>query len=225
MKVLIVEDEPKLAAALKKGLQREGYAVDTAGNSDDGLDAALSGEYGVMVLDRMLPGSMEGLEVCRRMRSEGISTPVIMLTAMDAVGERISGLDAGADDYLVKPFAFEELVARIRALLRRPEGTKASILQVGDLTLDTATHQVRRGGKLIPLSVKEFALLQYMMRHPDQVLSKNALIANVWDFDADILDNTVEVYIGYLRAKIDKPFPGPKFIHTIRGFGYRLGAD
>lgn len=225
MKILVIEDEPKLAAALKKGLQREGYAVDTAATSDDGLDAALGGGYGVIVLDRMLPGSMEGLEVCRRMRAENVHTPVIMLTAMDEVSHKIQGLDAGADDYLVKPFAFEELVARLRALLRRPEEAAPTVLSVGDLTLNPTTHEVRREGKLITLSSKEFTLLQYMMRHPGQVLSKNNIIGNVWDFDADILDNTVEVYIGYLRGKIDKPFGGPKLIHTIRGFGYRLGAE
>lgn len=224
MKILVVEDERKMAIALKKGLQREGYAVDTAETSDDGLDAGLTGEYSAIVLDRMLPGSLEGAQVCEKIRDEGISTPIIMLTAKDAVHDRIGGLDAGADDYLVKPFAFEELVARIRALLRRPEDTNGTMLKVADLTLNTVSYEVRRAGKLITLSSKEFTLLHYLMRHPSQVLSKNKLITNVWDFDSDILDNTVEVYIGYLRNKIDKPFD-KKLIHTIRGFGYRFGAD
>ena len=224
MKILVVEDEKKMAVALKKGLRREGYVVDTTENSDDGLDAGLTGDYAAIVLDRMLPGSLEGAQVCRKIRSEGIATPIIMLTAKDAISDRIGGLDSGADDYLVKPFAFEELLARIRAVLRRPEDAKSAVLQIADLTLNTISHEVRRAGTLITLSSKEFTLLHYFMRHPNQVLSKSKLISNVWDFDSDILDNTVEVYIGYLRKKIDKPF-GQKLIHTIRGFGYRFGAD
>ena len=223
MRVLVVEDEHKLAAALKKGLEREAYVVDVAYNADDGLDSALTGDYSLIVMDRMLPGATDGVGVTKTLRTEKIHTPVIMLTAKGALDDRIEGLDAGADDYLVKPFAFTELLARARALLRRPEGSFGSQLKVADLTLNPATYEVRRGGKLISLSNKEFTLLQYMMRHQNQVLSKNVIMANVWDFDADILENTVEVYVGYLRHKIDKAFKGPKLIHTIRGFGYRLG--
>ena len=223
MKVLVVEDEHKLAAALKKGLEREAYVVDLEHNADDGLDAALTGEYSLIILDRMLPGAIDGVGIARKLRADGVHTPVIMLTAKGQIDDRITGLDAGADDYLVKPFAFTELLARARALLRRPEGSIGMELTVVDLTLNPATYEVRRAGKLISLSNKEFTLLQYMMRHQNQVLSKSVLMSNVWDFDADILENTVEVYIGYLRSKIDKPFGGPKLIHTIRGFGYRFG--
>ncbi len=221
--MLVVEDEHKLAAALKKGLEREAYVVDVAYNADDGLDSAMTGEYTLIVLDRMLPGDMDGVGIARSLRADGIHTPIIMLTAKGQLDDRIEGLDAGADDYLVKPFAFTELLARVRALLRRPEGSFGTELTCADLTLNPATYEVRRVGKLISLSNKEFTLLQYMMRHQNQVLSKNVLMSNVWDFDSDILENTVEVYIGYLRHKIDKSFKGPKLIHTIRGFGYRFG--
>lgn len=224
--MLVVEDEHKLAVALKRGLEREGYAVDTAYDSDDGLDAALTGEYSLVVLDRMLPGATDGVGITKAMRERKIHTPVIMLTAKDTVNDRIDGLDGGADDYMVKPFAFQELVARMRALLRRPDETLSSILSVGDLTLNAATFEVRRAGKLISLSGKEYTLLHHLMRHPNQVLSKNNLMSNVWDFDSDILENTIEVYIGYLRVKIDKAFQDlPPLLHTIRGFGYRLGTD
>jgi DNA-binding response OmpR family regulator len=225
MKILVIEDERKLALPLKKGLEQEAYAVDVEYNADDGLDAALTGEYSAIILDRMLPGSMDGTGICRKIRSGNVHTPVIMLTAKDSIDDRVEGLDSGADDYLVKPFAFEELLARLRAMLRRPEDTLGVVLQVADLTLNTSTYEVRRAGKLISLSNKEFALLHYMVRHQNQVLSKNNIMSHVWDFDADILPNTVEVYIGYLRAKIDKPFTGVHLINTIRGFGYRLGAD
>ena len=225
MRVLIIEDEHKLATALKRGLDREGYATDLAYTSDDGLDAATTGDYDLIVLDRMLPGKLEGVELCQELRAQKIHTPVIMLTAKDSIDDRVTGLNAGADDYLVKPFAFEELVARVRALLRRPDEALSTVLVAGDLSMNTTTYEVRRDTKLITLSNKEFTLLHYLMRHQNQVLSKNNIIGHVWDFDADILDNTVEVYIGYLRNKIDKPFKGEPLIHTIRGFGYRLGAD
>jgi DNA-binding response OmpR family regulator len=172
----------------------------------------------------MLPGSLEGLDICRKVREAGIHTPVLILTAKDQVRERVSGLDAGADDYLVKPFSFEELLARIRALLRRPQETKSNTLEVADLKLDTVSYDVRRADRAITLSAKEFALLEYMMRNSGRVLNKDMIISHVWDFDADILPNTVEVYIGYLRNKIDKPFKDqPQLIHTQRGFGYKLG--
>jgi len=223
MRVLVVEDEHKIAGAIRRGLQQENYAVDVEYDSDSGLGAAINEPYDLVILDRMLPGSIEGLEICRQMREAGIHTPVLILSAKDQIRDRITGLDAGADDYLVKPFSFEELLARARALLRRPHETKNNALKVGDLTLDTVGYQVKRGGKTIMLSSKEYALLEYLMRNHPRVLSKDTIIAHVWDFDADILPNTVEVYIGYLRNKIDKPFKGPELIHTQRGFGYRIG--
>jgi two-component system OmpR family response regulator len=225
MRILVVEDERKLALPLKKGLEQEAYAVDVESNADDGFDAALTGDYSAIILDRMLPGSMDGTDICRKVRAANIHTPIILLTAKDSVEDRVQGLDAGADDYLVKPFAFEELLARLRALLRRPEDTLGVVLTVADLTINTSTYEVRRAGKLISLSSKEYALLHYMVRRENQVLSKNNIISHVWDFDADILPNTVEVYVGYLRNKIDKPFGGVRLINTIRGFGYRLGAE
>lgn len=223
MRVLIIEDEHKIANALKQGLTQEKYAVDVEYDGDSGLGAALSQAYDIMIIDRMLPGSIEGLEICKEIRNKDIHTPILLLTAKDQVRDRVEGLNAGADDYLIKPFSFEELVARIRALLRRPQETHANELKVGDLTLDTVGFRVRRAGKNIALSAKEFALLEYMMRNSGQILSKDNIIAHVWDFDADILPNTVEVYIGYLRNKVDKPFSSPALINTLRGFGYRLG--
>jgi two-component system copper resistance phosphate regulon response regulator CusR len=225
MKVLLVEDEHKIANALKQGLEQEGFAVDVCYDADSGLSGALHEEYDLMVLDRMLPGSVEGLGICREVRAQGIHTPILLLTARDHVRDRVTGLDAGADDYLVKPFAFEELLARLRALLRRPQDSVSSVLETEDLSLDTINYEVKRSGKQISLSRREFALLEYLMRNPKRVLSKDNIIGHVWDFDADILPNTVEVYVGYLRNKIDKPFKGPELIHTIRGFGYKFGAN
>lgn len=223
MRILVVEDEHKIANAIKTGLEQESYAVDLEYDADSGLGAALNESYDVMVLDRMLPGSIEGLDICRQVRRAKIHTPILLLTAKDQTRERVEGLNAGADDYLVKPFSFEELLARIRALMRRPPITSSTILEVGDLTLDPAKYTVKRGNKRLELSAKEFALLEYMMRNPGRVLTKDNIISHVWDFDADVLPNTVEVYIGYLRSKIDKPFKKP-LLHTQRGFGYVLGA-
>lgn len=223
MRILLIEDEHKIAAAIKQGLTQEKYAVDTEYDADSGLGAALNESYDVIIIDRMLPGSMEGLDICREIRKQGIHTPVIILSAKDQTRDRVSGLNAGADDYLVKPFSFEELLARIRALLRRPQDTQGNTLKVADLTLDTLSYNVRRGQQPIKVSAKEFALLEYMMRNSGRVLSKDNIISHVWDFDADILPNTVEVYVGYLRNKIDKPFKGPDLIQTLRGFGYRMG--
>lgn len=225
MRVLVVEDEPKIAAALKKGLEQESYAVDVAHDGSDGLAFALDEPYDILVLDRMLPGLLDGVDIAAEVRKAGISTPIIMLTAKDQIHDRVEGLNAGADDYLVKPFAFEELLARMRALLRRPQETNTNELRVDDLVLDTVTRTVTRADTLINLSAKEYALLEYLVHNVNQTLTKNNLIQHVWDFDADVLPNTVEVYIGYLRNKIDKPFAGPPLIHTIRGFGYRLGVD
>ena len=224
MRLLIIEDEPKLAKAIKRGLEQEKFAVDVEFDADSGLGAALNESYDLMIIDRMLPGSMEGLDIARHIREKGIHTPILILTAKDQIRERIKGLNIGADDYLIKPFAFDELLARVRALLRRPAENKGNTLSVSDLKLDTLNYEVTRAGKPIRLSSKEFALLEYLMRNQNNVLSKDNIISHVWDFDADILPNTVEVYIGYLRTKIDKPFKeSPALIHTLRGFGYKLG--
>lgn len=224
MRILVIEDEHKLASAIRTGLEQEKYAVDLEYDADSGLGAATSEPYDLMIIDRMLPGSREGIDITREVRKIGIHTPILILTAKDQVRDRVAGLNAGADDYLVKPFSFEELLARIRALLRRPEKAQGNTLEVADLSLDTITYAVKRGHQKLDLSAKEFALLEYMMRNSGRVLPKDTIIAHVWDFDADILPNTVEVYIGYLRNKVDKPFKGPRLIHTQRGFGYRLGA-
>jgi two-component system, OmpR family, response regulator len=222
MRVLIIEDEHKIANAIKQGLMQEKYAVDVEYDSDSGLGAALNESYDVMIIDRMLPGSLEGIDIARQVRQTNIHTPILLLTAKDQTRDRVEGLNAGADDYLVKPFSFEELLARLRALMRRPAETAGSTLKVGDLTLDPVNYEVHRAGQKLNLSAKEFALLEYMMRNSNRVLSKDNIISHVWDFDSDVLPNTVEVYIGYLRAKIDKPFSQP-LLHTQRGFGYVLG--
>ena len=221
---MVIEDEHKIANAIKQGLAQEKFAVDVEYDGDGGLGAALSEPYDLMVIDRMLPGSVEGLDICRQVRDKGIHTPIIFLTAKDQIRDRVAGLDAGADDYLVKPFSFEELLARIRALLRRPQETTGTVLTVGNLSLDTVSYDVKRDGQSIRLSTKEFALLEYLMRNAGRVLNKDNIIAHVWDFDADILPNTVEVYVGYLRNKVDKPFKKPGLIQTLRGFGYKLEA-
>lgn len=222
MKLLIVEDEHKLATSLKRGFRQEHHNVELAFDGESGLSAALNDDYDAIILDRMLPG-LDGASLCKQLRAKGNHTPVLMLTAKGQVHDRVEGLDAGADDYMVKPFSFEELLARIRALLRRPHDTVDNILRVADLSLDTTTYQAERAGQGIALSSTEYALLEYLMRNHGKVLSKANIINHVWDFDADILPNTVEAYIGYLRSKIDKPFDGPALIQTVRGFGYRLG--
>lgn len=225
MRILVVEDEPKIASAIKRGLVQESYAVDIEHDADGGLGAALNEPYDLMIIDRMLPGSMEGAEISEQVRQHGIHTPILLLTAKGQISDRVTGLNAGADDYLIKPFSFDELLARVRALLRRPTRTTGTILRVADLSLDTVAYEVKRASKLIELSSKEFALLEYLMRNTNQILSKDTIISHVWDFDADVLPNTVEVYIGYLRNKIDRPFKGPSLIHTRRGFGYRLSVE
>ena len=221
MRVLIIEDEHKIARALKKALEQETYAVDVAYDGDEGYAMATTEPYDMAIIDRMLPGGYDGLAIVTAMRDAKIHTPVLFLSALGSIAERTAGLDAGADDYLVKPFALEELLARVRALLRRPTEQQATILEVGDLTLNTVTFSVERAGKVIPLTSKEFALLEYMLRNPGRPLSKEVIISHVWDYDADILPNTVEVYIKYLRNKVDAPFKTP-LIHTVRGFGYKL---
>lgn len=222
MRILVVEDEHKIANAISRGLEQENYAVDIEYDADAGMGAALHEAYDVMVIDRMLPGSMEGLDICREVRRAGIQTPILLLTAKDQVKDRVEGLNSGADDYLIKPFSFEELLARIRALMRRPKKTSGTVFKIDDLSLNPVTFEVKRGTKKINLSAKEFALLEYMIRNPGRVLTKDNIISHVWNFEADILPNTVEVYMGYLRNKIDKPF-GKPLIHTQRGFGYIIG--
>jgi len=224
MRILIIEDEHKIARALKRALEQENYAVDVAFDGDEGHAMATTEPYDVAIIDRLLPGEYDGLEIVKAMRAEKIHTPVLLLTALGEVSQRTEGLDSGADDYLVKPFALEELLARVRALLRRPAEQQPSVLEAGDLQLNTITYEVTREGKPIQLTGKEFALLEYFLRNPNRPLSKEAIIAHVWDYDADILPNTVEVYIKYLRTKIDEPFESP-LIRTMRGFGYKLQAD
>lgn len=223
MRILVIEDDHKIANAIKKGLSQESFAVDVSYDGKDGLGQALTIDYDLIVLDRMLP-EVDGINICRAIRDKKIKTPILILTAKDKVSDRVEGLNAGADDYLTKPFAFEELLARVRALLRRPQEVNSTTLKIEDLTLDTSTYEVKRGNDMINLSSKEFALLEYIMRNPSRILTKDNLIAHVWDYDADILPNTVEVYIGYLRNKIDKPFPKkPQLLNTVRGFGYKIG--
>ena len=224
MKVLIVEDEHRIAEAIKQGLQQENYAVEVCYDGQDGYAAASADEYDIVLLDVMLPG-LNGFEICARLRADNNHTPVLMLTAKDQSKDIVKGLNAGADDYLAKPFAFEVLLARIQALLRRPQQTVSSVLKAGNLELDTLAKTVQRGGVPISLSSKEFALLEYLMRNQNQVLSKNNIMSHVWDFDADILPNTVEVFVAYLRGKIDKPFKKQKpLLETVRGFGYKIAA-
>ncbi|MEK7594329.1 MAG: response regulator transcription factor [Patescibacteria group bacterium] len=223
MRILVVEDEHKIASALKQGLEQESYAVDVAYDGEDGLNTALNDEYDLILLDVMLP-KLNGFDVCRQLRDADNHTPILMLTAKDQNRDIVQGLNTGADDYLAKPFSFEVLLARVKALLRRPHDKLGEILKSEDLSLDTLKKEVKRDGKTISLSSKEYALLEYLLRNENRVLSKNNIITHVWDFDADILPNTVEVFIAYLRAKVDKPFDGPELIQTVRGFGYKLGV-
>jgi len=224
MRLLVVEDEHRIAQALKDGLEQEAYAVDVCHDGEDGYNTASAEEYDLIILDVMLPG-MDGFEICKKLRTERNHTPILMLTAKDQNHDIVHGLDTGADDYLPKPFSFEVLLARVRALLRRPNESIGDTLKVGDLTLNTNTHVVKRSDQTIQLSSKEYALLEYMLRNKDQVLSKNNIMSHVWDFDANILPNTVEVFITYLRAKVDKPFKDTELIQTVRGFGYKIGEN
>ena len=223
MRVLVVEDNPKIAGSIKKGLEQESFAVDIALDGIKGFDLAVVEDYDIIILDLMLPG-MDGMEVCRKLRQEEkISTKILMLTAKNQLEDRVEGLNTGADDYLAKPFAFKELIARIRALTRRPKKTLNNTLKIKDLELDSSNQQVKRAGKIISLSKKEYSLLEYLLRNKNKILSKQELINHVWDYNANILPNTVEVYIGYLRNKIEKPFKNkPKLIKTIKGFGYKI---
>lgn len=223
MRILLIEDEHKIARALKKALEQESYAVDVAYDGDNGHAMATTEPYDAAIIDRMLPGDYDGMDIVKAMRDKKIHTPVLMLTALGSIKNKAEGLDNGADDYLVKPFALEELLARIRALLRRPIEQQATTLTAGDLSLNTLTYEVKRGKTPIQLTGKEFALLEYLLRNQNRPLPKELIISHVWDYDADILPNTVEVYIKYLRAKIDQPFKVP-LLHTVRGFGYKLQA-
>lgn len=222
VRVLVVEDEHKIANSIKQGLEQEGFAVDAAFTGVDGYDLASTEDYDLIVLDLMLP-ELSGMEICQKLRNEGNHTPVLMLTAKSGLEDKVAGLNCGADDYLAKPFAFTELLARIRALLRRPNNLIPSELSCGDLRINTHTFEVKRGQEDVKLSKKEFSLLEYLMRNKNQILTKDKIIEHVWDYDADILPNTVEVYIGYLRNKIDKPFKNSSaLLKTVRGFGYKI---
>ncbi|MGH9114232.1 MAG: response regulator transcription factor [Acidimicrobiales bacterium] len=220
MRLLVVEDELRMAALLKRGLEREGYAVDVAGDGIDGLWMGSENDYDAIVLDGMLPGK-DGFEVCAELRARSRWAPVLILTARDGVTDRIRGLDAGADDYLTKPFSFGELTARLRALVRRGAVERPAVLAVGDLCLDPAAKTVTRAGEPVELTAKEMALLELLMRHPGQVLSRTRILEHVWDFAYDPNSNVVDQYIAYLRRKLDKPY-GRADIETVRGAGYRL---
>lgn len=220
MRILLVEDDMAIAQSLKEGLEDEAYAVDVAHDGDEGYRTAMADEYDVIILDVMLP-EMNGYEVCRALRKDGNQTPILMLTARDAERDIVEGLDMGADDYLAKPFSFEVLLARLRALLRRPNEKLEEVLRVGDLTLDPSLKKVTRASQEINLTTKEYGVLEYLIRNTGKVLSKEQIISHVWDFDADVLPNNVELFIMFLRRKIDKPFDS-KLIHTVPGFGYKL---
>lgn len=223
MRILVVEDEHKIARAVARALEQESYAVDVAYDGDEGYAMATTEPYDVAIIDRMIPGDYDGIGIVTAMRAAKIHTPVLLLTALGTTSDKTKGLDSGADDYLVKPFALAELLARVRALLRRPAEQKGTVLKADDLELDTTTFRVTRGGKEIRLTSKEFALLEYLLRNQGRPSSKEQIVSHVWDYDADILLNTVEVYIKYLRAKVDEPFD-KQLIKTVRGFGYKIEA-
>ena len=221
MHILVVEDERRLARLLQRVLEEQQHVVEVANDGESGYDLAAAGAFDLIVLDVMLPGK-DGIAVTRELRAAGVASPVLMLTARDAVEDRVRGLDAGADDYLVKPFAFDELLARVRALGRRPtESLGATQLKVGELTLDLVRHEARRGGRMVELTAKEFALLEYLMRHAGQTVSRTQITDHVWRYDFDGETAIVDIYIHYLRNKIDKGFSHP-LIHTVRGVGYAL---
>lgn len=223
MRVLVIEDETKVGSFIKRALEEESYAVDLCEDGAQGLDMALSGSYDLIMIDLMLP-SLPGLEVLTRLRKEKIQTPVLILTAQSKIDQRVKGLDAGADDYLTKPFAIDELLARVRALLRRGPAESPGIFQIDDLILNPATREVTRGGQRIDLTVKEYALLEYFMRHAGRVLTRPMISDHVWNQDFDTFTNVIDVYVNYLRNKIDRG-RARKLIHTIRGSGYMLKAD
>lgn len=217
MKILLVEDEHKIANSIKNGLEQEKYIVDVSYDGDRGLDLAISEKYDVIILDRMIP-KISGDKILYEIRRNNIHTPVLILTAKGTLDDKVEGLNMGADDYLTKPFAFLELLARIKALSRRPQSNLSSVLKLNDLTLNTLNYEVKRNKKLINLSSKEFSLLEFFMRHPNKVFSKDQIISHVWSYESDIMPNSVEVYVKHLRDKLGKP----EIIKTVRGFGYKL---
>jgi two-component system OmpR family response regulator len=221
--VLLVEDEVKMAALLRRGLGEYGFAVDVAGTGEKGIEMATATPYDAIVLDVMLPG-IDGFEACRRIRVQGVWSPVLMLTARGALDDRVAGLDGGSDDYLTKPFSFAELLARLRALVRRSRAEQPAVIEVGELRLDPATREVWRGRTEIELSAKEFTLLEVFMRNPGHVLSRTQLLEHAWEYDYEHRSNVIEVYVLYLRRKIDQPF-GVRSLETVRGAGYRLRKD
>lgn len=220
MRVLLVEDERRIAEFIRRGLTEEGYAVDVAVDGEEALDWPAVAEFDVIVLDVMLP-VRDGIDVCRELRKRGLRTPILMLTARDAVEDRVRGLDSGADDYLVKPFAFAELLARLRALARREPALLNAVLRAGDLTLDTRTREAYRAGLPIDLTSREYSMLEYLMRHPNLVLTRTMIAEHVWNYDFDNATNVIDVHVRNLRRKIDDPF-ATKLIHTVRGAGYRI---
>jgi DNA-binding response OmpR family regulator len=221
MRVLLIEDDRKAAKLVAKGLQEEGFVVDVALTGEEGEEQAAVNEYDVIVLDWLLPGK-DGIAVCRALRARDVSTPILMLTARDSLADRVSGLSTGADDYLTKPFGFAELVARIRALLRRSRLVRAAVLRVADLTLEPATRRVTRAGISLALTSKEYAILEVLMRSPGEIVSRTRLVEHVWDEASEVIDNLVDAHVSHLRKKIDRGGSVP-LIHTVRGFGYRLG--
>jgi heavy metal response regulator len=223
MRILVVEDERKVAGFIKRGLEEEGYAVDVAADGEEGLAMGLERVHDVIILDIRLP-KLDGLQVLKALRQDKVMTPVLLLTVRATIEDKVLGLDAGADDYLTKPFAFQELVARVRALLRRRAAVDPAVLQVADLILDPARHMVSRGGKRIELTPREFALLDYFMRHPGRVLTRTMIAEHVWDYDFDTSTNVIDVYVNYLRRKIDAD-RAPKLLHTVRGVGYVLKGE
>jgi DNA-binding response OmpR family regulator len=223
MRILLIEDEPSIAQFIRQGLSEADYTVDLVSNGWEGLDYALAAEYDAIILDIMLPG-LDGLSLLRELRVQRRKIPVLLLTARDTVESRVQGLDSGADDYLVKPFAFPELLARLRALLRRPPLQAEPVLRLADLEMNTARREVRRAGRLIELSPREFAVLEYLLRHPGQTLTRTQIAEHIWNFDFYNESNVIDVYIGYLRRKIDQGF-NPPLLHTVRGVGYRLSAE
>jgi two-component system, OmpR family, response regulator len=223
MRVLVVEDEHKIARAVKMALEQENFVVDVAYDGDTGYNLGTTESYDIVIIDRLIPGNYDGIAIVKAMRLAKIHTPILFLSVLTSANDKAAGLDAGADDQLMKPFALEDLLSRVRSLLRKPGEDQPTILTAADLTLDTQTFEVKRAGKLIPLTGKEFALLEFMLRNQGRPLNKELIISHVWDYDADILPNTVEVYIKYLRNKVDEPFD-KALIHTVRGFGYKLEA-
>lgn len=223
MKILLIEDEIKLANAVKRALELQKYVVDIANDGETGLDLAIGEKYNIILLDLMLP-KIDGVEICKEIRRNGINTPVLMLTAKGQISDKVTGLDVGADDYMVKPFSFEELFARIRALTRRPSKMKSEIVSIKDLIFDPVALKVKRGSRFIELSAKEFSILEYLLKHKNTVVTKNQIVQSVWNYDTNVLPSTVEVHIKHLRDKIDKPFK-EKLIKTVRGFGYEIGVS